>query len=381
MMFGILREFLIVGLLGFSSSNDHLQLYLSIFYTIGLTIDAMRLACLNLYAALSLPRILFCASVIGLPFSLLIGFTLNYSSGGLNLQMLLVTIFGSYLNLIASLLITYKQRNDRFLAAQFINVLPNFILIPGILLCYWFATTNLIFAIVYLTSLIPVVQCLLLLLLRSPKIEITATNQLSLSTGIMTFARHLSSMISEQFYQILLRTAFFRYGTGYLSIFSFAVRIYSAARFILVDSFIGSKLAAWKIKASNEDNLARLLNFTLISFCMVMFAFALSVKASSNFIFSAVQMSLILLIGFYFSTLVRIIYFKINRHQNSPALVLRFALFEFLCLCLAFLLTKQISYPILTLLWIGYVAKPFGQLLLLRKSYHGLALNYEMNGV
>ena len=62
-----------------------------------------------------------------------------------------------------------------------------------------------------------------------------------------------------------------------------------------------------------------------------------------------------------------IVYFKINHHQNNPKIVIRFALFEFACLLLAFLLTKQLNYPILILLWIGYVAKPFGQLLFLRK--------------
>ena len=50
MAFGILREFIIIGLLGFTAKNDGLQLYLSIFYTIGMSIDAMRLACLNLYS-------------------------------------------------------------------------------------------------------------------------------------------------------------------------------------------------------------------------------------------------------------------------------------------------------------------------------------------
>ncbi len=163
--FGLFREFLIVGLLGFTTHNDMLQLYLSIFYTIGLTIDAMRLACLNLYSVMSLPRIILSASIVCLPFTCIIGFAMSYSSGGLNPQMLGITILGSFLNLIAALLITYKQRNNLFLTAQIINVLPNFILIPGILGCYWLDRQNMIFAIIYLTSLIPVVQCSLLLLI------------------------------------------------------------------------------------------------------------------------------------------------------------------------------------------------------------------------
>jgi len=110
--FGILREFLIVGLLGFSSQNDMLQLYLSIFYSIGLTIDAMRLACLNLYSVLSLPKMLMCATVISLPLALMTGYMMSISTGKLNTQLLLITILGSYLNLIAALLITYNQRHN-----------------------------------------------------------------------------------------------------------------------------------------------------------------------------------------------------------------------------------------------------------------------------
>jgi hypothetical protein len=377
MVFGILREFLIVGLLGFTATNDKLQLYLSVFYTIGLTIDAMRLACLNLYAVLSLPRILLAASLISLPFCFMIGFVMSYSTGGLNLALLLIAILGSYLNLMAAVLITYKQRDNMFLAAQLINVLPNFILIPGIIICYWFASKNLIFSIVCLVCLIPIAQCILLLLLPKQPSENAPHNSISLWASIMTFARHFAAMISEQMYQIIARAAFFNYGPGYLSLFAMAVRIYAAARFILVDSFIGSKLANWKIQLQHEaDYFSKMINLTYVSLFIVMISLLISFQSNLNIIYSSLQMTVIFIFGFYFSTLVRLAYFKINRYENNPSLVLRFAMLELLCVLAALLLTKQLNYPILTLLWIGYVAKPFGQLLLLRKHYHGLALNY-----
>lgn len=373
--FGLLREFLIVGLLGFSARNDQLQLYLSIFYTIGLTIDAMRLACLNLYTVLSLPRILFSATVVSLPFAFGIGAIMSYSTGGLDTTLLIITIFGSYLNLMAALLITYKQRTNRFLAAQLINIMPNFILIPGILACYWYATTQVIFAIVVLTSIIPVWQCLLLLLLPARSKEVVAKEQISFVASIVIFIRHFAAMISDQLFQVITRTAFYNYGTGYLSVFAMAIRIYAAARFIVVDSFIGSKLAHWQRQLPQEDFLAKIINLTMLGLGLAAVSFIISLQASANLFYVACQMTVILLFGFYFSTLVRIVYFKINRQETNPALVIRFALYEFICLLAALLLTKQLNYPILTLLWLGYIAKPFAQLLLLRKRYHGLVLN------
>jgi hypothetical protein len=369
-IFGILREFLIVGLLGFTAHNDLLQLYLSIFYTIGLSIDAMRLATLNLYSVLSLPRLLLFASVIGLPFSIMIGLVMGYATGGLDSRLLAITMLGSYLNLIAAMLITYSQRNNLFLIAQLINVMPNFILIPGILICYWYLNTNLVFSIVCLTSLIPVAQCSALLLL-SRRHTPTIRKNISLFASIATFARHFAAMTGEQMFQIIIRTAFYKYGTGYLSIYAMTIRIYSALRFILIDSFIGSKLAIWQKGLTNENYyFSKMINSTSSAILVVAISFIISLKPYTDLIYSSIQIIIILIFGFYFSTLVRVVYFKINRHENNSILVMQFAAYEIICAICAFLLTKQFNYPILAMLWVGYIAKPFAQLLLLRKRYH-----------
>jgi hypothetical protein len=377
--FGILREFLIVGLLGFTANNDKLQIYLSIFYTIGLTIDAMRLACLNLFSVLSLPRLILSASIIGLPFAIAIGLIMNYSTGGLNIKNLSITIFGSYLNLIAALLITYKQRDNTFLPAQIINVMPNFILIPGIIVCYWFAKTNVVSAIVALTSLIPVVQCVLLLLLPTNSINTTPTSSISIFASVITFARHFSAMIGEQLFQIITRAAFFNYGAGYLSIFAMTIRIYSALRFILIDSYIGATLSNGKKELQRDDYyLLKMINSTLLGVILAFLALFISINTSHHLIQSAIQIVGILSFGFYFSTLMRVVYFRINRHENNSFIIWRFAIYELVFAFFAFILTKQLNYPLLVLLWIGYVAKPFTQLLFLRKKFYGLSLSEEV---
>ena len=128
----------------------------------------------------------------------------------------------------------------------------------------------------------------------------------------------------------------------------------------------------------DEDDLAKFVNLTLVNSLIACIALVISLKVSPDFIYSSLQISAILICGFGLSTLVRIVYFKINHQQNNPVLVLRFAFLEFVCLIMALLLTQQVNYSVLTLLWIGYVAKSFGQLLLLRKYYYDLALNYGL---
>jgi len=373
MAFGIFREFLIVGLLGFTVKNDGLQAYLSIFYTIGLSIDAMRLACLNLYSQLTLSRIVFTASMIGLPFAIAVGLMMNFSTHGLDTKLLVIAILGSYFNLIATLLITYKQRNNLFLAAQIINVLPNFILIPGILCCYWFASHNIVLAIVSLTSAIPIVQCIFLLLLPSHQASVKQ-NDLSLSVTLLTFVRHLSAMTGEQLLQIITRAAFFNYGPGYLSLYAMAIRIYAALRFILIDSYIGSRLASWKKDLDqNEFLLTKMINSKTISLLIVLLALCVSLYPSVQLWKATLQMGILLLGGFYFSTLVRIVYFKINRHETNSKLVWRYALYELSFALVAFMLTTSSHYPLLALLWIGFIAKPFAQLIFLRRRFYELA--------
>lgn len=375
LVFGILREFLLVYLLGFTSKNDLLQIYLSVFYTVGLAIDAVRLSCLNLFSVLPLTSLIVAVSILALPFSLAVGLIINYSAQGVNLQLLLLTIAGSYLNLIAALLITYKQRDSLFLPATIINVLPNFILIPGVLLCYWTANQDVVSALVSLTALIPVVQCSLLLLLPKTAGEKVEKKPISIFSAIVTCVRHFSTLLGEQLFQILTRAAFFNFGAGYLTAYALAVRIYSALRFILIDSYIGSKFASWKKELQGKElYIFKIINSPFVSFMIVFITLLVSTYTATDLRYSIVQLGVILSLGFYFSTLVRIIYFKMNHLESNSSLVWSFTATELFFAFLAFILTTKLNYPILALVWLGYVAKPFSQLLLLRKRFLDPAL-------
>ncbi len=375
MAVGLFREIMIVSLLGFSAKNDLLQMYLSLFYTIGLMIDAMRLSCLNLFGILSLRRIIVSASFVSIPFTIAISLIMNDLSGGLDRVLLLITMIGSYLNLIAALLITYKQRNNRFLGAQLINVMPNFILIPGIIVCYLFANKNMVFAIVTLTSIIPAVQCILLCCLKDKPTEKNEIVSGRLIQTTFIFLRHFLSMTGEQLFQMITRSAFFQFGTGYLSLLTLSVRIYSAFRFILIDSYIGSKLFSWD-KNANRDNewLTKLIQSTGLTLLIAIIALIFSIKNDNQLTHACIQIAVLLCFGFYFSTVVRIVYFKINRYENNVSLILRFAFYELLFAGLAGWVMYYLQDSIFILLWIGFIAKPMTQLFLLRKKFVSLSL-------
>jgi len=374
--FGLLREFITVGLLGFTATNDLLQIYLSVIYTISLMIDAIRLACLNLFPLLSLPRIIFSASLVSLPASIIIGLILNFSTVGMNEWVLAITILGGYFHLIACLLITYKQRNGVFLSAQIINVMPNSILIPGIILGFFFFRQYMVINIVVLTSVIPIIQCILLLLLPNKIQPAAIQNKISLTSSVLIFFRHFSTTIGEQLFQIIYRAAFFNYGAGYLSFFSIAVRSYSAMRFILIDSYIGAKLSEWKKELnSSEFFFGKLINSNYLILLMLFLPLLITQNSGNHLFEYSIKISMLLIFSFYFSTLVRIIYFKINHLESNAQLVIQFALYEIGFALFAFILLKQLNDPILILLWLGYIAKPFGQLLFLRKRLGQLLIN------
>jgi hypothetical protein len=361
--FGILREFLIVGLLGFSAKNDQLQLYLSVFYTIGLAIDAMRLTCLNLYERLALLHILLITCLVCLPLVVIVGFILDITVEGLDFKILIIALAGSYLNLIVAMLVTYKQRSGQFMWAQLINVIPNFILIPGVLVSYVYARESITLVLICLTSLIPLLQCISLLLLQDKEKPIIK-NPLKFIDTIPIFFRHSLTVVGEQLFQIVVRAAFFQLGAGFLTMFALGVRLYSALRFILVDSFIGSRLANWQ-----TENFAT-YTFNLFTSPVVMLASViLSFIISINSVYLSLQLSLLLVISFYMTTIVRIFYYKINREEINKALIYAVALFEIITAGSAYLYTLSLNYSVLILLWLGFIVKPYGQWWLLRKRY------------
>lgn len=372
-LFGVLREFLIVAKLGFSSANDELQIYLSIFYSISLALDAIRLAGLNLCEKLPSGKLFQCATIIYLPFTILVALAMCKFVGVWNWQMLIITILGSFMNLIVGLLITLKQRFGNYLGGQLVNLLPNLILIPGILIVFAINPKNIILALISLSVLIPFVQLLLLPLVkieRNPVIE-----KYSFMEAIKVFLRHLLSTLGEQLFQLVVRAASYRLGEGYLSVLAVSVRTYAAIRFILVDSYIGSKLLTWKqelVSQAKQENIFFGFYGQVIALILSSVAFFIP---GNSLVYFSIKIGWVFMVSIYFMALVRILYFKLNRLLHDPRIVIKFSLYEllFAVSCLAML--KKFDVSLLLVFWLWYILKPFVQVKLLEPSFKKLVAN------
>jgi len=358
-VFGLLREILIVAKLGFSATNDTLQIYLSIFYSISLALDAIRLAGLNLCEKLSMQRLLLCATLIYLPFVILVSLVMCKFVGVWDWKMLGVTILGSFMNLIAGLIITLKQRFGNYIGGQFINVLPNFVLIPGILLVFAFHPQNMILALISLSVLIPIVQLLLLPFVKVKKITIEA--QYGLIDSLKIFLRHLSSTSGEQLFQLSVRSASYHLGHGYLSVLAFAIRAYAAVRFILIDSYIGSKLSGWKEELATQAHRTLFIFGPAVQSVIAGFSVLVFLFPQESLFFFAGKLIWILMLSFYFMALVRVIYFKLNRLTHDSNAVWKFSLYEFLFATSCLLGLEKISFSLVFVFWLWYIVKPFAQ--------------------
>jgi len=356
--FGVIREFVIVTLLGFTSTNDQLQIYLSIFYSVSLSNDAIKLSVLNLCNHMSLRRLVFAATVIGLPYAILIGIVFNYISGGLTFSLLVVAVIGSFLNLIMILFVTYKQRYGAFLSSLAVNVSPNFLLIPGIILIYFLAAKHSVSYIIYLYALLPLVQIAFLLLIKIEAPAVKLEHKISLLDGILVFLKQGLATVGEQFFQTILRSCFFRFGTGYLSLLSIFMRIYLAARFIFIDTYIGSKIKVWgEVKNEFSSIVDRLLakHGVSIIICLVALIFCYGLKI--NLWYFALQLTILLGLSFYFDTLLRIVYYRINSYKHDPYLIIGMGLFDGVFALVGFVVSQYTVFSVMFLLWFWYIAR------------------------
>jgi hypothetical protein len=105
-------------------------------------------------------------------------------------------------------------------------------------------------------------------------------------------------------------------------------------------------------------------------------AFVLSLQMNATLMSTAMRITVILIFGFYFTTLVRVIYFKINHFEANTKIVMYFSISELISATIAFLVTALPHYPLLSLIWIGFIAKPFMQLFILKKQYQ--EMNYKI---
>lgn len=360
---GLLREILIIQQLGFSEVNDQLQIYLSVIYIVSLLNEAVRLGAINLLQSASLSRTLLSILPLGALYSLVATGWVWWLLKPASLWLLLGAGISGWLNMAMVLLVTERQRSGKFWPAHIINLLPNALLIPGILIVGWLSPPDPVPALAVMYFGLPVVQILLLLLIKT-KADPAQGIELP-KNGI--FLAHSSSAIGGLVFQGVLRQQGLQTGDGVLAMLSIAIRMYDSIKFIIVDTLIGKKLADWK----ESQDLTRAISwckrlttpqFLLTGIGLLVALFLGQVEGQRAI--SALAVLLVSVGSFG----LRVVYFMVNSMVSSRKLAWAYGLQDIVAaVALAVLAWFGWIWPAM-LIWVWYLAKPLGQLIFVTRS-------------
>jgi hypothetical protein len=362
----LLRETLIAGLLGFSERNDRLQAYLSIIYTISLLVESTRLAGLSLFGRAALPRVASAHAVLGLPVAFALAASLAWGLNAVEPGLVVVAGLGGYLNLAAALLITHRQWTGRFLAAHVASVLPNVVLIPGVLVLLLRPATEPVTGIVVLYALVPAVQIASLLLFVRPRPVPVAAPPPTLRSLFGSLMAHGVLAVGSQIYQAVLRVACLGSGTGTLAVMALLMRIHDAARFVAVDTYLASRIASW----AREPPLGRTARPSPLLGLPMQLALAAAGLGAALLPWNgpsafAVVAGLVLALGLVSGSAVRVLYYRRSASAPSDRSALAFGSSEVAAAIACQALAAIPGFPVTGLLWVWFGARPLAQWLVL----------------
>lgn len=365
--FGILREFFIVKMLGFSSENDYLQIYLSLYFALCLLSDPVRLTYLNLISSRYLSHIMFIIGIVITIFSCTLCFATKVAQPTLQLHLLLIASIDGILAICVSFAVVHKQRFGSYLASQIVNVIPNIFLIPAIFIIYFLPrslfTINFLFAFFVLHT----TQLIILYFIRP-----TEKNQGKGGGSLKDFLiclRHAMPILGEQIFQIAARLVFLSLGVGFVTLFSLFLKCFITARYIFIDSFIGPKLHLWKF-STKKDIFHTLLKEKIITIVLMLPIALISIIDESNLIFMTLQLSLIFVGAFYLAAIYRITYFKINRFFHYPVFIFTLGTFDLIFAFTIFMIAHYIqSLNPIFLVFLWYIVRLFFEFPIIEKYY------------
>jgi hypothetical protein len=356
---GLLRELYVVRTLGLSSTNDTLQYYLSIVYTISLLSDPIRLAALNLLQERNRAATYLIVAIVMVPVSLVI--TAAYAlSGGVHDTLLLVAAcFGGGLNLLVAVGCSDGQRSRSFVGTQAVMALPNIVLIIGVFAVPALTTISLADTIIYVYAVVPALQIIAFLLmpLRAGAPTTPDHAPMAIGAGLKNLLSHSTSAGGSQLGQFALRTTLSGATVGSLTLVSFLIRIYDTLRVIFVDSFVGSRVAGW---TSGESHVPRLLDarhhvvpLLAISTLALVAGWIPVTSAQAT---AGVALG-ILLVALYAASSLRVMYSFVNTITTPGRLIVAVGLADVAVGLAAAGMAFVPWLPRLALLWILYVGR------------------------
>lgn len=345
--------------LGLSATNDTLQYYLSIVYTISLLSDPIRLAALNLLQSRNRAATYLIVSLLMVPVSLLI--TAAYAIGGdvHDTSLLVAACLGGGLNLLVAVGCSDGQRSRSFVGTQAVMALPNIVLIIGVFAVPALTGISLPDTIVYVYAIVPALQIIAFLLmpLRADAPVAPAHAPMAIGEGLRNLLSHSTSAGGSQLGQFALRTTLSGATVGSLTLVSFLIRIYDTLRVIFVDSFVGSRVAGW---TSGESHVPRLLDARLHAVPLLA-ASGIALLSGLVPVSGAVSTSIvslgILLVALYAASSLRVLYSFVNTVTTPGRLIVMVGLADVAVGLAAAGMAFVPGLPRLLLLWLLYVGR------------------------
>lgn len=372
---GLGRELVLLEWLGLSRRNDELQLYLSIIYTVSLLGESVRLATLNTRGRRGL-RVMV-ALILGVGTLVSGAVTVAFAAGtsARDPFLLAVSAVAASANLVVVALLVHRQRHAAFLPTHAVTVAPN-ILIFGGLLAVRAAGVDPIRSVVCLFAAAPFTQLVALLLIPTAPDdghEPPAADVLRQSAGAL--ALHSVSVAGQQAGQILVRTAMTALGPGMLSLFAILMRVFDTIRAVLVDSYIGSRVATW---SRGNRHIPRPLDFAHVPSLLLAGLAALSLLVAGGSwpgrtAFAAVVLML-LSVGMYGTAVARIGYYYLNAAGAKRRVIVAIGAIDLLLALIGVALWRTLGgRTVLALLALFAVVRPSAQIALLQRAVPGPA--------
>ncbi len=356
---GLLRELYVLKVLGFSTTNDALQYYLSIVYTISLLGDPIRLAALNLLQERGRVATVGIVSIVAIPVMVIVTAAYAMTGGVHDPRLLIASGIGGGLNLYVAVGLSDGQRSRSFIGTQAVMAVPNIILIIGVFLVPALTSYSLSDAIVYLYMIVPAVQVMLFAMMpelpNAPKR--TGDRTATVWSGLKQLLLHSTSAGGSQLGQFALRTSLAGTVVGSLSIVSFLVRIYDTVRVIFVDSFVGSRVAAWTTGGAHVPTLLDARHHATPLAIISALALVAGLAPASGLVATTAISLAILSVALYAASSLRVMYSFVNTVDQPARLVAVVGAADIAVGAVAVGMALVPSLPRLALLWTLYVGR------------------------
>lgn len=355
---GLGRELLMLRRLGLAEGNDALQFALSIVYTVALFGEPLRLGSLNLLGR----RI---GGALTASLGLLVGAvavvtTVAYAATGPGLPREWIVVAGAAgaANLILAWVLPRSLRAGPFLPVHAVSVMPNVLIVAGMLLP---AESDTVFAerVIYLFFATPVLQLALLALLRGAR-DPEVAGAVRVTEGLRPVGWHAAGAAGTMATQFFIRSAVIGGGpAGALTAFVVALRATETLRAVLVDTYIASKIQRW---SEGRRETSAVIDGRWLTSGLILLVVVAGLGVALAWPWPpgtyADPSAVVLLLGLYLVLALRVRYQERNVSAQPLGVVRRIAGLEVGTAAVVGLVAALPVVPLAVLPWLAYVLKP-----------------------